>query len=91
MGAFSKRNLKKRRHRLSGADDYITKPFSPAILRARVNARLRRETKFSWVELDGFRFDFDRMGRISVDENALPVTVKRLRGKLEDNPSGLNT
>jgi len=90
MGIFSKRNLKKRRHRLSGADD-ITKPFSPAILRARVNARLRRETKFSWVELGGFRFDFDRMGRISVDENALSVTVKRLRGKLEDNPSGLNT
>ena len=43
------------------------------------------------MELDGFQFDFDRMGRISVDENALPVTVKRLRGKLEDNPSGLNT
>ena len=47
MGIFSKRNLKKRRHWLSGADDYITKPFSPAILRARVNARLRRETKSS--------------------------------------------
>ena len=75
----------------SGADDYITKPFSPAILRARVNARLRRETKFSWVELDGFRFDFDRMGRISVNGNALSVTVKRLRRKLEDNSSGLNT
>ena len=91
MGIFSKGNLKKRRHWLSGADDYITKPFSPAILRARVNVRLRRETKFSRVELDGFRFDFDRMGRISVDENALPVTVKRLRGKLEDNHSDLNT
>lgn len=26
----------------SGADDYITKPFSLAVLRARVNARLRR-------------------------------------------------
>ena len=31
----------------SGADDYITKPFSLAILRARVNAQLRREQK--WV------------------------------------------
>ena len=115
----------------SGADDYITKPFSLAVLRARVNAQLRRSisAKPSCTEIDGFQFDFDRMefrkdgqlvelskteqkllrilvenrgqtlsrttlvdwiwtdGAEYVDENALSVTVKRLRDKLEDTPS----
>ena len=115
----------------SGADDYITKPFSLAVLRARVNAQLRRgvPAQGSAVELDGFSFDFEWMefrksgqpiklskteqrllrvlvenrGRVLpretlleriwpdgaqyVEENALSVTVKRLRDKLEDSPS----
>jgi len=115
----------------SGADDYITKPFSLAVLRARVNAQLRRSisAKSTCTEIDGFQFDFDRMefckdgqlvelskteqkllrilvenrgqiltravlvdriwtdGADYVDENALSVTVKRLRDKLEDTPS----
>ncbi len=115
----------------SGADDYITKPFSLAVLRARVNAQLRRSTpaQGAAVELDGFSFDFEWMefrkrgqpiklskteqrllrvlvenrGRVLpretlleriwpdgaqyVEENALSVTVKRLRDKLEDSPS----
>lgn len=113
----------------SGADDYITKPFSLAVLRARVNAQLRRSVRPACIETDGFRFDFDRMefhkngqalelskteqkllrllvenrgqtlprallvdriwtdGAEYVDENALSVTMKRLRGKLEDTPS----
>ena len=104
----------------SGADDYITKPFSLG----------RGGAEHSGVvELDGFVFDFQRMefkkdgrpvelskteqkllyllvqnrgatlsrgtlvdrlwtdGAEYVDENALSVTVKRLRGKLEDTPS----
>ena len=115
----------------AGADDYITKPFSLAVLRARVNAQLRRGTpKVSpALSVDPFAFDFDRMdfrrdgvsvelskteqkllrvlvenrghtvpraalvdrvwtdGAEFVEENALSVTVKRLRSKLEADPS----
>lgn len=114
-----------------GADDYITKPFSLAVLRARVNTQLRRAVaaKTGAIRLDSFQFDFDRMefsknnqpielskteqkllrilvnnrgntvpradlvdriwtdGAEYVDENALSVTMKRLRNKLEENPS----
>ena len=114
----------------AGADDYITKPFSLAVLRARVNTQLRRkkekdrEKTAEW-ESGRYRFLFDRMeyyidgkavelskneqkllrilvenegnilerellidrlwtdGAEYVEGNALSVTVKRLRDKLE--------
>lgn len=109
----------------TGADDYITKPFSLAVLRARVNAVLRRQSTDSNIfHLGKFEFDFDNMkfldgntpvelskteqrllkifvqnqgrtlsremlidrvwsdGAEFVEENALSVTVKRLRQKL---------
>ena len=115
-----------------GADDYITKPFSLAVLRARVDAALRRNSPApapapAVFEQDGFRFDFARLdftadgrplqlsqteqrllrllvenrghtlpretlldriwtdGAEYVDENALSVTVGRLRRKLGKN------
>lgn len=115
----------------AGADDYITKPFSLAVLRARVNAQLRRgaPTVSQTMSIGPFTFDFDRMDfhrdgaavelskteqrllRVLVEnrghavpratlvdrvwtddaefveENALSVTVKRLRSKLEADPS----
>lgn len=114
-----------------GADDYITKPFSLAILRARIHTQLRKQMTYpsTKIELDDFCFDFERIeffkkntpielsrteqkllrllvenkGRILpretcidriwtdaveyVDENALSVSIKRLRNKLEENPS----
>lgn len=114
-----------------GADDYITKPFSLAVLRARVNTQLRRSQtdRTAVIQIDDFTFDFERMefrkqgqlvelskteqkllrilvenrgqtlsratlvdriwteGAEYVDENALSVTMKRLRDKLEDAPS----
>ena len=47
-----------------GADDYVTKPFSLAVLRARVNNLLRRGAAPAGravVELPPFSFDFDAM------------------------------
>lgn len=112
-----------------GGDDYITKPFSLMVLRARVNAVLRRRQGVrSQYEGDGFSFDFESMvflaqgnpvelskteqrllrllvlhrgrtltremlidriwsdGAQFVEENALSVTVKRLREKLPGAP-----
>ena len=115
----------------AGADDYVTKPFSLAVLRARVHAQLRKRDagRPQAVQIGEFTFDFSKMefwkgerklelskteqkllkifvenegitlararlvdriwtdGADYVDENALSVTVRRLRGKLEDDPS----
>ena len=115
----------------AGADDYITKPFSLAVLRARVAAQLRRgaPAASSPLRLGPFAFDFKGMdfrragepvelskteqkllrvlvenrgrtvprpmlaekvwpdGAEAVEPNALSVTVKRLRAKLEADPA----
>lgn len=43
-----------------GGDDYVSKPFSPVELEARVLARLRRKiTDQSPVRIEGFRVDFN--------------------------------
>lgn len=113
----------------SGADDYITKPFSLAVLRARVETQLRRVAQSRQemgqeIVIDDYRFNFPQMlfwhgeeqielskseqkllrilvenrgitltreqlldhiwsvDAEFVDENALSVTVKRLRDRL---------
>lgn len=112
-----------------GADDYITKPFSLMVLRARVHAVLRRREPAGEVFAEGpYFFDFANMsfqadgkevglsrteqkllrllvqnrgntltrellidriwsdGAEYVEENALSVTMRRLREKLPDIP-----
>jgi two-component system response regulator RegX3 len=116
-----------------GGDDYITKPFTSMVLRARVSAVLRRyepDTGYN-IYIDDYCFDFENMiflkgkdkillskteqkllkilvvnkGNIlskdqlidfiwtdeaeSVEENALVVTVRRLRRKLEQDSKGV--
>ncbi len=64
----------------SGADDYITKPFSLAVLRARVNAVVRRGQDEGRVFREGdFVFDFEEM---KFSCGGTPVTLSKTEQKL---------
>jgi DNA-binding response OmpR family regulator len=121
----------------AGADDYITKPFSLSVLKARIAVQLRRsilkqeearntqqwlisadirlckdsckvykkeqELELSSTEYRLLKLFLENKGQILlkeqilkdiwdlsgnfVDENTLPVNIRRLRMKLEDEPS----
>lgn len=43
----------------SGAEDYVTKPFSLAILRARVEVQLRRKTSVAAIQIGEYSFEFE--------------------------------
>lgn len=64
----------------TGADDYLTKPFSLAVLRARVNAVMRRTAPEGDVFCqDGFLFDF---GAMEFKDNGRSVELSKTEQKL---------
>lgn len=117
-----------------GADDYITKPFSLAVLRARIEVqkrRIREQRENQSIKsilpncyvIENLKFDFERLcffkgeeelslsrneqrllltreilmerlwqdGAEFVDENALSVTINRLRKKIEGETKYIQT
>ena len=63
-----------------GADDYVTKPCSLAVLRARVNNLLRRSRPAAPVlELPPYVFDF---GRMVYTKNGVPLDLSKTEQRL---------
>ncbi len=59
-----------------GADDYVTKPFTPLELLARVNSHLRRYSKYlAALREEGGRERIYTIGGLELNEDTVEVTV----------------
>lgn len=65
----------------SGADDYVTKPFSIGVLLAKINAVIRRtwnSTNIDELSYGGLRFQNDKM-RITYGDNSVELTKNEFK------------
>lgn len=65
-----------------GADDYVTKPFNPIELIARVNALIRRYTKFGAIEEKEEKQGIIKSGELLIDDELKKVIVDGIEVKL---------
>lgn len=58
-----------------GADDYVTKPFTPMELLARIHSQLRRYSKYLNILEKKDNENVHTIGGLELDENTVQVTV----------------